>query len=84
MKEEKINPDGLNIGHATPTEGAESITALKEEVARLTEENKSLTAKLQKTEYDLKIFKSLWSDADKKETAMIAVMKELVALAKLG
>lgn len=83
MKED-INPDGLNIGHATPNEDAESIATLKEEVARLTEENKSLTEKLQKTEYDLKIYKSLWTKADDRNSAMVAVMKELVALAKLG
>ena len=84
MKEESKNQDAVNTGNPTSAEGADTLTALKEEVARLTEENKSLAESLKKTEYDRDIYKSLWSKADDKVSAMTDVLKEMIKLAKLG
>lgn len=84
MKQEKSNTEDLNIGHATPTEGSESMTTLKEEVARLTEENKTLSENLKKMEYDRNLYKTWWSKENDKCNAMIDVIKSLTELAKLG
>lgn len=83
MAEESKNQEAVNTGNPTPAEGADTLTALKEEVARLTEENKNLADKLRKSEYDSEIYKSLWAKADNKVLAMIDVTKELIKLAKL-
>lgn len=80
----KQNQDAVNTGNPTSAEGADTLTALKEEVAKLTEENKSLAETLKKTEYDRDIYKSLWSKADDKVSAMTDVLKEMIKLAKLG
>ena len=82
--EESKNQDAVNTGNPTSAEGADTLTALKEEVAKLTEENKSLAETLKKTEYDRDIYKSLWSKADDKVSAMTDVLKEMIKLAKLG
>ena len=84
MAEESKNQDAVNTGNPTSAEGADTLTALKEEVAKLTEENKSLAKTLKKTEYDRDIYKSLWSKADDKVSAMTDVLKEMIKLAKLG
>lgn len=84
MAEESKNQDAVNTGNPTSAEGADTLTALKEEVERLTEENKSLAETLKKTEYDRDIYKSLWSKADDKVSAMTDVLKEMIKLAKLG
>ncbi|TGY80879.1 hypothetical protein [Lepagella muris] len=84
MAEESKNQDAVNTGNPTSAEGADTLTALKEEVAKLTEENKSLAETLKKTEYDRDIYKSLWSKADDKVSAMTDVLKEMIKLAKLG
>lgn len=84
MAEESKNQNAVNTGNPTPAEGADTLTALKEEVAKLTEENKSLAETLKKTEYDRDIYKSLWSKADDKVSAMTDVLKEMIKLAKLG
>lgn len=84
MAEENKNQDAVNTGNPTTAEGSDTMTALKEEVARLTEENKSLAETLKKTEYDRDIYKSLWSKADDKVSAMTDVLKEMIKLAKLG
>lgn len=84
MAEESKNQDAVNTGNPTTAEGSDTMTALKEEVARLTEENKSLAETLKKTEYDRDIYKSLWSKADDKVSAMTDVLKEMIKLAKLG
>lgn len=84
MKQEKSNMDGLNIGHALPIEGADSMTALTDEVARLTEENKSLTAKLNKSEYDRDTYKRMWSDLDDKYNQLLALTKEMTKFAGLA
>ena len=84
MAEETKNQDAVNTGNPTPTEGIDTLTALKEEVARLTEENKVLAENLKKMEYDRDIYKSLWSKADDKVSAMMDVIKELIKLAKLN
>ncbi len=81
-KEQSITED-LNIGHATPTEGAESMTALKDEVAKLTEENKSLASQLYKAENDRDIYKRMWSELDDKYNQLLAVTKETVKFAGL-
>ncbi len=83
MEKEKTNPDGLDIGHATPTEGAESMTALKDEVAKLTEENKSLASQLYKAENYRDIYKRMWSELDDKYNQLLAVTKETVKFAGL-
>ena len=69
------------IGQAIDTE---DVSTLKEEVARLTEENKSLAETLKKTESDRDLYKTLWSKENDKCNAMIDVTKELIKLAKLG
>lgn len=84
MAEESKNQDAVNTGNPTSAEGADTLTALKEEVAKLTEENKSLAETLKKTEYDRDIYISLWSKADDKVSAMTDVLKEMIKLAKLG
>lgn len=84
MAEESKNQDAVNTGNPTSAEGADTLTALKEEVAKLTEENKSLAETLKKTEYDRDIYKSLWSKADYKVSAMTDVLKGMIKLAKLG
>lgn len=84
MAEESKNQDAVNTGNPTSAEGADTLTALKEEVAKLTEENKSLAETLKKTEYDRDIYKSLWSKADDKVSAMTDVLKKMIKLAKLG
>jgi len=84
MKQEKSNTEDLNIGHATPTEGSESMTTLKDEVARLNEENRNLTAKLSKTEADRDIYKRMWSQLDDKYNQLLAVTKETVKFAGLA
>lgn len=84
MKEENKNQDAVNTGNPTTAEGVDTLTALKEEVARLTEENKSLAEKIKKVEYDRDLYKSLWSKENDKCNAMIDVTKELIKLAKLG
>lgn len=84
MKEESKNQDAVNTGNPTTTEGADTLTALKEEVARLTEENKSLAENLKKTEHDRDLYKTWWSKENDRCNAMIDVTKELIKLAKLG
>lgn len=84
MKEENKNQDAINTGNPTPAEGTDTLTALKEEVARLTEENKNMADKLKKSEYDCEIYKSLWRKADDMVSAMMDVVKEMIKLAQLG
>lgn len=84
MAEESKNQDAVNTGNPTSAEGADTLTALKEEVAKLTEENKSLAETLKKTEYDRDIYKSLWSKADDKVSAMTDVLKEMIKFAGLA
>lgn len=84
MKEEKLNQDAVNTGNPTTAEGADTLTALKEEVARLTEENKTLSENLKKMEYDRDFYKTWWSKENDKCNAMIDVTKELIKLAKLS
>ena len=83
MAEESKNQDAVNTGNHTSEEGADTLTALKEEVAKLTEENKSLAETLKKTEYDRDIYTSLWSKADDKVSAMTYLLKEMIKLVKL-
>lgn len=84
MKEEIKNQDAMNTGNPTIAEGTDTLTALKEEVARLTEENKTLSENLKKAEYDRDFYKTWWSKENDKCNAMIDVTKELIKLAKLG
>lgn len=84
MKEENKNQDAVNTGNPTTAEGADTLTALKEEVARLTEENKSLAENLKIVEKDRDFYKTWWSKEHDKCNAMIDVTKELIKLAKLG
>lgn len=84
MKEENKNQDAVNTGNPTTAEGIDTLTALKEEVARLTEENKTLSENLKKMEYDRDLYKTWWSKENDKCNAMIDVTKELIKLAKLG
>lgn len=84
MAKENQNQDAVNTGNPTTAEGTDTLTALKEEVARLSEENKNLTEKLQKTESDRDLYKRWWSNENDKCNAMIDVTKELIKLAKLG
>lgn len=66
------------------TQGNTDVNTLKEEIDKLIEENKSLAEKLKKSEYDRDIYKSLWSKADDKVSAMTDVLKEMIKLAKLN
>ncbi len=63
---------------------SESMTTLKDEVARLNEENRNLTAKLSKTEADRDIYKRMWSQLDDKYNQLLAVTKETVKFAGLA
>ena len=84
MAEENKNQDAVNTGNPTPAEGTDTLTALKEEVARLTEENEVLANNLEKMEYDRNFYKGLWMKADDKVSAMTSVLKEMIQLAKLN
>ena len=84
MKEENKNQDAVNTGNPTSAEGADILNALKEEVARLTEENKTLSENLKKMVYDRDLYKSMWSKENDKCNAMIDVTKALIRLAKLS
>lgn len=84
MAEESKNQDAANTGNPTSAESTDTLTALKEEVARLTEENKTLSENLKKMEYDRNLYKTWWSEENDKCNAMIDVIKSLTELAKLG
>lgn len=84
MAEETKNQDAVNTGNPTPTEGIDTLTALKEEVTRLTEENKVLSETLSKMENDRDIYKRLWSEKDDKLRNLLSLTKELVKFAELA
>lgn len=83
MKEEKNSQVAVNIGNHKDVND-EIIASLKEEVARLKEENQMLIAKVISAESDRDIYKKMWIEKDDKLTTLSALTKELVKFAGLA
>ncbi len=84
LKQEDLNPDGLGVDHSKPNVGAESFTALKDEIAVLVEENKNLAAQLSQTKNDRDTYRKMWFELDDKYRRLLTITKETVKLAGLA